>query len=258
MTQLLRSASISVCEVRDGNQPSVVVKGRADYSNIHRVIEALERVAQGSEQCVCIDLSGVEGMDTAAIESLAGAAGACRARRRRLRLVDASPAVRRLLDRLMLTDLFCTEPDCTADFVPESCGIAAKDWDLDVFSLPCELTSCREARKRVDKVAETVGFDDSARGDIMLAVGEAVANAVKHGAKRGAKSQFTVSCIGTPEKLTVSVSDRGPGFDAEQVDSSPQPFLEGGRGLMCITAVMDEVSFDMERGTTVRMVKHNS
>lgn len=255
MSQLLASSSLSVNEVEDGCQPSIVVKGRANYSNIGTLIKALERLAREREQCVFIDLSGVERMDTAALESLAGSAGAFRAHQRRLRLVDASEPVRKLLDRLMLTDLFCTEGECKARTAPGACCVATREWNLDVFSLPCVMTSCREARKRVDRVAATVGFSGSARADIMLAVGEAAANAVKHGARRGAKSQFTVSCICTPEKLCVSVSDRGPGFDTDRAEVPQEPFMEQGRGLMCITAVMDDVSFHVESGTTVRMVK---
>lgn len=255
MSQLLASSSLLVNEVEDGCQPSIVVKGRANYSNIGRLIKALEHLAREHEQCVCVDLSGVERMDTAALESLAGSAGAFRARQRRLRLVDASAPVRKLLDRLMLTDLFCTEGECRAGTTPGACCVATREWNLDVFSLPCVMTSCREARKRVDQVAATVGFSGSARADVMLAVGEAAANAVKHGAKRGAKSHFTVSCICTPDKLCVSVSDRGPGFDADRVEGPREPYVEQGRGLMCITAVMDDVSFHVESGTTVRMVK---
>lgn len=258
MAQLLRPASLSVSEADDGKHPSIVVRGRANYSNIGRLIEVLERLAREPDQCVCIDLSGVESMDTAALEILASGASAFRAHRKRLRLVDASAPVRKLLDRLMLTDLFCTECECDAGTTPGACCIATREWNLDVFSLPCVMTSCREARKRVDQVAATVGFSGSARADVMLAVGEAAANAVKHGARQGAKSQFTVSCICTPEKLCVSVSDGGPGFDTDSLQDSPEPLVEQGRGLMCITAVMDDVSFHVESGTTVRMVKLSS
>ena len=51
------------------------------------------------------------------------------------------------------------------------------------------------------------------------------------------------------------VSDSGPGLDTSQLSGPGEPLVERGRGLLCITAVMDDVSFHVEAGTTVRMVK---
>jgi anti-sigma regulatory factor (Ser/Thr protein kinase) len=90
----------------------------------------------------------------------------------------------------------------------------------------------------------------------MLAVGEAAANAVEYGRSASAESYFTVSCLATPHKLSVSVSDHGPGFNLDDVpDSPPEPLFERGRGIHCMNAVMDEVGYSFDGGTTVRMMK---
>jgi serine/threonine-protein kinase RsbW len=129
-------------------------------------------------------------------------------------------------------------------------------WNMDVFTLTSVSTNCREARTRVDRVAQAMGMSGGARADVMLAVGEAVANAIKHGNASNPEGSFTVCCMAAESTLYISVNDPGPGFrPAELPAIEDAPFRECGRGVHCINAVMDEVSFDFSHGTTVRMVK---
>lgn len=242
----------------DGHQPSIAVVGRADYSSISSVVGVLDRLAKEHEHCVSLDLGGVESMDAGALEGLAGSACVFRDRRKRLHLKNASDAVLDLLDKHLLTDLFCVKSSQSWECNPRACGIAEAPWDIDVFTLPCLPDVCHEARTRVDRVAEAVGFAPCKRSDVMLAVGEAVANAVSYGQPVDEVGGFTVSCIATSEKLCVSVSDRGLGFCPENIPTLEDALvLEHGRGIHCMRAVMDEVDFYFGLGTTVRMVKLN-
>lgn len=256
MTLITDTLALQIGVVADRTQPSLVVRGRADYANIASIISAIEQFIGECDRCISLDLSGVDGIDTAAVEGLASAASRFRQQDKRLRLTGASASVRNLLDRLLLTELFCTQPECAGQHSLDDACISPKAWEIDVFSLPCSMAHCQEARRRVDKVAASVGFGKPHRCDIMLAVGEAVANAIRHGAPEGGESQFTVSCIATPEKLCVSVSDSGSGFSPDDLPSVHQAaMMESGRGVHCINAAMDDVSFHFEAGTTVRMVK---
>lgn len=256
MAHISNAAPLTISVEADGQQLSLTLAGKADFSNISDVVTVLNRLADEHERCVSLDLSGLESMDTDALKGLAGSAGTFRERRKRLHLKNASDAVHSILDKFLLSDIFCVKHRCAGICNPITCGIAAEAWITDVFTLPCEITHCHEARTRVDLVAEAVGFDKCLRGDIKLAVGEAVTNAAKYGRSNDGTAQFTVSCFATPEKLCVSISDNGPGFTFKDLPSFEDSlFMEHGRGIHCMNAVMDEVTFQFETGTTVRMVK---
>ena len=240
----------------DGNQPSLTVTGKANQSNIGNLADVLDRLADEHSRCVALDLDGLESIDSAAIERLARSAVVFRDHRKRLRLRRASGEVHGVFDRLMISDVFCLKKQCGHKRHPDSCGFAREAWALDVFTLPCQMPNCHEARSRVDCVADAVGFGACRRNDVMLAVGEAVANAGEYGRSASEESYFTVSCLVTPHKLSVSVGDHGPGFCVDDLPDSPrETFLERGRGIYCMNAVMDEVGFSFDHGTTVRMVK---
>lgn len=256
MAQAIQAAPISISILRQGLRPFIRLAGTADHSNIARVVDILDRLADEEERCVSLDLVQVESMDARALEGLAGSVGVFKERNKRLHLHDASAPVREMLDRHVLSDAFCCRKDCLHECCPHICGAASKAWEIDVFCFPSCMSMCHEARERIDRVAETVGFSNCHRSDIMLAVGEAVTNAVRYGHSGDEKAYFTVSCVATAEKLSVSVSDNGPGFSLEDIPSFEEAlFMEHGRGIYCMNAVMDEVNFHFENGTTVRMVK---
>jgi anti-sigma regulatory factor (Ser/Thr protein kinase) len=93
---------------------------------------------------------------------------------------------------------------------------------------------------------------------VVLALDEALANAIRHGCKGDATK--SVQCIVTHDAsgdLTIVVRDPGPGFDVAKV---PNPlegqnvFKSSGRGVFLINQLMDEVAF-ADGGREVQMRK---
>ncbi len=256
MAEVICAAPLTLAVEVHGRRPSLAVSGKADRSNILRMTAVLDRLADEYDCCVSLDLSGLESMDKAAAECLANSANAYGIRHRRLHLRKTSQPVQGILDRLMLGDAFCSKERCVYDSRPEECEIASTELLLDAFTLPCSMEKCREARVRVGELAEAAGFELADRQDVMTAVGEAVTNAIEHGCSALEDSVFTVICLATPEKLSVSVSDTGNGFCLDDLPTFEEAFLqERGRGVHCMRAMMDEVSFEFDGGTTVKMVK---
>jgi len=113
----------------------------------------------------------------------------------------------------------------------------------------------------VDSIMAMIGAMECARGhenDIELALQEAIANAVVHGA--GSDPSKSVECRVACEEqhgMLIIVTDPGDGFDPAQV---PDPiraenlFSSHGRGIYLINRLMDQVEFK-RGGTEIHMRK---
>ena len=126
-------------------------------------------------------------------------------------------------------------------------------------------------------------FDEGERMQIAMALDEALLNAMIHGnlevsselrqsddgapyvnmiAKRKQEAPYsdrkvTIKLEASNEKVTFTIRDDGPGFDAAALRDPTDPEnieRAGGRGLLLINAFMDEVSH-IEVGNEIRMVK---
>ena len=93
-------------------------------------------------------------------------------------------------------------------------------------------------------------------GNVIVAVTEAVLNAVNHGSKGDASKKVNCNIEVTQEKVVVvSIKDSGAGFD---VDALPDPTdpknLEkgNGRGIYIMKNLSDEIEFE-EGGSKVTM-----
>jgi anti-sigma regulatory factor (Ser/Thr protein kinase) len=103
-------------------------------------------------------------------------------------------------------------------------------------------------RHALSAFLNAIDIDSPLRDDIIIAVGEAIANAVEHA--YGAQEPGTVELHVTTDAdntLLVDVYDRGAFIDRE--------LREGrGLGLRIVRAVARAVSIDTEGGTRIRMV----
>lgn len=248
-------ASLRLCLDSNPAKPSVTVSGAANGSNISRLVEALDSLAETVDRCIALEMEDLESMDSLALEQFARSAGSLAGRGQRLRLASVSPAVAEAFDGSLISEILCTRSECAANSVCARCDIAEQPCVVDVFSLPSSFSQCREARARIAQTAEALGLSPADTEDVTLAVGEAVANAIEHGGSDG-DDCFTVTCVATPGQLAVSVSDHGPGFNPDDVPSLGESLvLEHGRGIICMKMLMDEVSFHFHGGTTARMIK---
>jgi serine/threonine-protein kinase RsbW len=113
----------------------------------------------------------------------------------------------------------------------------------------------------VDSVLQTASKMGCGKGhemEIEIAIREALANAIKHGAEGDAAKEVRC-CVACDESrgMLIVVSDPGKGFDPKTVPSplvGEQLFADHGRGLYMINQLMDEVWFS-EGGTQIHMVK---
>ena len=94
--------------------------------------------------------------------------------------------------------------------------------------------------------------------DIELALAEALANAVVHGAKNDPSKVVECDVASDGQQgILIVVRDPGPGFDPNQIADpchGENIFSNHGRGIYLINQLMDEVKFH-KNGTEIHMLK---
>jgi serine/threonine-protein kinase RsbW len=143
--------------------------------------------------------------------------------------------------------------------MPESCSFDSDKLlvSLDV-TFKADLKCISAVVGSVLETASKMGCGKGHEMEIELAIREALANAIKHGAG-GDASKEVRCCVACDESrgMLIIVSDPGKGFDPTKVPSplvGEQLFSDHGRGLYLINQLMDEVWFS-EGGTQIHMVK---
>jgi anti-sigma regulatory factor (Ser/Thr protein kinase) len=106
------------------------------------------------------------------------------------------------------------------------------------LTLPPTSSSLPDLRRSVARTLE--GVDDGVVADVLLALDEAVSNAIRHGSRAG--DPVEVSVASDSEWVEMSVRDGGPTPRLPRLPAEPPPALEtGGRGLWLILQLVDEV-----------------
>lgn len=103
-------------------------------------------------------------------------------------------------------------------------------------------------------VAQTLGdLNQEVVADVLLALDEAVSNAIRHGSRGG--EQVLVTVESDDEWVEMTVRDGGPTPRLPHLPAEPPPVLQtGGRGLWLILQLVDEVRLQrIEDGTRLTM-----
>ena len=106
------------------------------------------------------------------------------------------------------------------------------------LTLPPNSSCLPDLRRSV--AGRFAGVDRAVMADVLLALDEAVSNAIRHGSSGGEPVQVSVESDG--EWVEMSVRDGGPTPRLPRLPDEPPPVLEtGGRGLWLILQLVDEV-----------------
>jgi serine/threonine-protein kinase RsbW len=106
------------------------------------------------------------------------------------------------------------------------------------LTLPPDSSSIPDLRRSVARSLEDVG--EHVLADVLLALDEAVSNAIRHGSQGGEPVRVSVDSDG--EWVEMSVRDGGPTPRLPRLPAEPPPALQtGGRGLWLILQLVDEV-----------------
>jgi serine/threonine-protein kinase RsbW len=123
------------------------------------------------------------------------------------------------------------------------------------IQVPSLMENIRMIESFIDNAKERFHLNDDIYGNIMIAVTEAVNNAIKHG-NSGNKSKNVHLSLSLDESvIRFVVKDEGTGFNYDLLPDPTAPEnLEkpGGRGIFLMKHLSDEVSFK-ENGRVVEL-----
>lgn len=125
--------------------------------------------------------------------------------------------------------------------------------------IPADIGAIAPLVQRVMSLVRDYGCAAGEEHTIELALQEALANAVVHGAGGDASKPVAVSVACEEDRgILIVVRDPGPGFDPCNVPSpvvGENVFESHGRGIFLINRLMDQVEF-ARGGTEIRMRKN--
>lgn len=112
------------------------------------------------------------------------------------------------------------------------------------FSMPSDPRYLCTVRGAVAPLAAAIGWDESECRAIVLAVGEALANIIRHAYHDSTTGLMELECCEIPDGLEIKLLDNGDAPDLSKICArevgSDQP---GGLGTHIIKEVMDEFSY---------------
>lgn len=137
-----------------------------------------------------------------------------------------------------------------------------KPWSVatraDSGAFPNDPRNAHDMRAFVADFLHGVQVPEEITDEILVAVGEVVANACRHGRRPTRPGRVTMSCDIAEASVTVTCDDEGPGFDVAAVlgDVTPDLLSPGGRGFFLMRQLMDRVDVESDRtGTKVVMCR---
>lgn len=123
------------------------------------------------------------------------------------------------------------------------------------IEVPALTENIRMIESFIDNAREKFHLDDDIYGNIMIAVTEAVNNAIKHGSSSDSAKNVHLSLLVDSSTLKFRVEDTGRGFDYMHLPDPTAPEnieKPGGRGIFLMKHLADDVKF-LEGGRVVEL-----
>lgn len=116
------------------------------------------------------------------------------------------------------------------------------------IEIASSLSNITKVEALIDRVCDELGLNEDFYGNILIAVTEAVNNAIVHGNQSVESKQVTIEVDYEGTNLTFNVIDTGEGFDFQNLPDPTAPEnieKPDGRGIFLMKNLSDEVNFDL-------------
>jgi len=241
----------------------VRLSGDVDMAIVPELRTRLDSALDVGCDNVVLDLTDVSYADSSALGLLVWLDHRLRPSGGRLVLAGATEDVARILE---LSGLVSVAASIAMSGTVSSAleGLELPDTPTDPLwaeqlEMEADVNQLAGVRERVCSIVAPLGFPDSSLFDIKVALGEALANAVRHGLPADGDGRVRVDVVAYPDRIVLEVMDNGQGFDGTHAGSDDL-YAPNGRGIMFMRALMDRVEYDASPlgGTLVRLTKHRS
>jgi len=104
-----------------------------------------------------------------------------------------------------------------------------------------------EVESLINSLCEDFGVEETHYGEILIAMTEAVNNAIVHGNKLDSNKMVDIEVTVNGSELQFKISDEGPGFDFENIPdpTSPENIEKpNGRGVFLMRQLADACEFE--------------
>lgn len=116
------------------------------------------------------------------------------------------------------------------------------------IEIASSLSNITKVEALIDRVCDELGLNEDFYGNILIAVTEAVNNAIVHGNQSVESKQVTIEVDHEGTNLTFNVIDTGVGFDFQNLPDPTAPEnieKPDGRGIFLMKNLSDDVNFDL-------------
>lgn len=124
------------------------------------------------------------------------------------------------------------------------------------IKIPSLMENIRIVESFIDNANERYSFNDDIYGNVMVAVTEAVNNAILHGNKCDDNKMVHLELENGEDNLKFIIKDEGTGYDYKNLPDPTAPEnldKPGGRGIFLMKSLCDEVNFS-ENGQEVELI----
>lgn len=253
--EIAKSTSTRTCVAR--------LSGDIDTAVVPDLQRQLSSALAGECDNVVLDLADVAYADSSALGLLVWLDHRLGPKGGRLVLAGANPDVQRILELSGLVSI-AASIGTSVDVRAALAGLQLKEepsellWHEDL-EMVADVDNLAKLRETVCELITPLGFPEPALFDIKVALGEALANAIRHGSSGSDSQPVLIGVSAYQDRVVLEVRDSGCGFSGTPA-LSDDLYAPGGRGIMFMRALMDRVEFDTPEsgGTRVRLVKHRN
>jgi len=131
----------------------------------------------------------------------------------------------------------------------------SQQFEEKTFTFSSKIENINIVEQFIDEITETYSVGEEHYGNILIALTEAVNNAISHGNRRDESKQVHFTFKPSQDQLVFIIEDEGPGFDYNNLPDPTAPEnieQPNGRGVFLMKHLADEIEFD-ETGSRVEL-----